>query len=393
MADWKEYILGETVDLITGFPFKGNKYEMNGALRVVRGENVTLGTLRWDSEKYWNHSVENLDKYFLITGDIVIGMDGSRVGQNRAIIRENELPLILAQRVARLRAKKQFDQKFIWYQIYNNRFLAYVEAIQTGTSIPHISPSQINDFELVAPDYKLQKTIANILSSLDDKIDLLNHQNKTIEALAEILFRQWFVEEAEDSWKKGEIRYFTKKIQYGYTQSASQENIGPKFLRITDIQGGNVNWDTIPFCPISDSDFLKYELKTGDIVVARTGASTGENMYIYKPERAVFASYLVRFQFPEPSVARYVAMHMRSSDYFQYIEGILSGSAQPNANANELSSFEITLPPKEKLHSFFKIVSKFDEKKHCNQTQIRLLTQLRDTLLPKLMSGEVRVEN
>src|SRR5579862_9453710 len=112
MSEWKEYTLGYAVELITGFPFKGEKYEMKGNLKVVRGENVTLGTLRWDSEKYWNHTIEGLEKYFLRIGDVVIGMDGSRVGQNRAIIRKIELPLILAQRVARLRARKNFDQKF-----------------------------------------------------------------------------------------------------------------------------------------------------------------------------------------------------------------------------------------------------------------------------------------
>jgi len=83
---------------------------------------------------------------------------------------------------------------------------------------------------------------------------------------------------------------------------------------------------------------------------------------------------------------------MRSSNYFDYIEGILSGSAQPNANANELTSYELALPSKDKLESFYKIVTNWDEKKHINQTQIRTLTTLRDTLLPKLMSGEVRVE-
>lgn len=122
MSEWKEYKLGDVSDLLTGFPFKGEEYEMKGNLRVVIGENVTVGTLRWDSEKYWNNSIENLEIYLLQENDIVIGMDGSKVGQNRAIIRSKELPLILAQRVARLRAKKNFHQKFIWYHIYSKFF-------------------------------------------------------------------------------------------------------------------------------------------------------------------------------------------------------------------------------------------------------------------------------
>lgn len=85
MSEFKEYKLSEVAEIFTGFSFKGDEYEPMGKLKVVRGENVTIGKLRWDSEKHWNKSTEQLEKYFLREADIVIGMDGSRVGQNRAI--------------------------------------------------------------------------------------------------------------------------------------------------------------------------------------------------------------------------------------------------------------------------------------------------------------------
>jgi type I restriction enzyme S subunit len=138
-SNLKKYTLSDAAEVLTGFPFKGNKYSNDG-IRVVRGENVTIGTLRWDTIKCWNEPFKEMEKYSLDEGDIVIGMDGSRVGKNRAQIRKDDLPLILAQRVARLRAKGNFSQDFLAYVIKSKLFEQYVDAIKTGTSIPHISP-------------------------------------------------------------------------------------------------------------------------------------------------------------------------------------------------------------------------------------------------------------
>jgi len=292
--------------------------------------------------------------------------------------------------VINIEPKENVDSKYIFNVLKFNQ--ENFEHMAVGSVQPNLYVSALSSLDIYLPPLLIQRAIASVLSSLDDKIDLLHRQNYTLEAMAETLFRQWFVEEVKDYWEVVKISDIAKSIQYGFTQSASLENIGPKFLRITDIQGGNVNWQSVPFCIANENEFLKYHLKTGDIVVARTGASTGENLFIYKPDNTVFASYLIRIQFPELALARYVAQHMRSTNYFDYIEGILSGSAQPNANANELTSYEISLPTKDKLDSFNKIVTDWDEKKHMNQNQIRTLTALRDTLLPKLMSGEVRVE-
>ena len=136
---WVETTLGEVANITTGFPFKSKSYSYSGELRVVRGENVSLKKLRWDNEKYWNHSTEKLKQYFLEAYDIVIGMDGSRIGKNKCSISPTDLPLILAQRVARVKANKNAFQGFLKYCILNNKFERYIIKVQTGTSIPHIS--------------------------------------------------------------------------------------------------------------------------------------------------------------------------------------------------------------------------------------------------------------
>jgi type I restriction enzyme S subunit len=98
-------------------------------------------------------------------------------------------------------------------------------------------------------------------------------------------------------WRRVRICDLATSIQYGLTRGASAEAVGPAFLRITDIQGGKVDWAAVPYCKVNADELEKYQLRAGDIVVARTGASTGENMFVRATPLAVFASYLVRFQF------------------------------------------------------------------------------------------------
>src|SRR4051812_16434357 len=110
-------------------------------------------------------------------------------------------------------------------------------------------------------------------------------------------------------WKSTTLGEISKDIAYGYTESASKKEIGPKFLRITDIVGG-LNWETVPYCKISDANFKKYKLEKDDIVVARTGATTGAVEIIKESRKAVFASYLIRYKidraYADPSYVGYI---------------------------------------------------------------------------------------
>jgi type I restriction enzyme S subunit len=121
-------------------------------------------------------------------------MDGSKVGKNWVRVRHNDLPCLLVQRVARLRAKQSMDQGFIRYLIGNQQFRGYVERVRTGTSIPHISGGQIKSYEILLPPLAVQKAIAGVLGALDDKIELNRRMNATLEAMARALFQSWFVD-------------------------------------------------------------------------------------------------------------------------------------------------------------------------------------------------------
>ena len=318
------------------------------------------------------------------------------------------------------------DNLFIYYLARDPRFRAFaVHSMQGTTGRQRVAPDSLGLFEFALPPIEQQRRIAHILGTLDDKIELNRQMNETLEATARAIFKSWFVDfdpvrakmeeiepvgmdaeaaalfpsalqdsplgEIPEGWEATQVKNRVARIQYGFTQSASNEPIGPKFLRITDIANGRLEWGGVPFCYINEKDYDKYKLQDGDILVARTGATTGANIYIFDPPDAVFASYLVRIQFPDLSLARLVGEFMRSSVYNDYVAGCIGGSAQPNASAQLLTAVEFAFPPMEIVERFYKTVHPLDKRRAANNRQSRTLAEIRDTLLPKLLSGEIRV--
>lgn len=142
--------------------------------------------------------------------------------------------------------------------------------------------------------------------------------------------------------KLGEV----SAINYGYTESASSEPIGPHFLRITDIQDDRVDWDGVPYCKIEAVELPKYRLASGDIVFARTGATTGKSFLVKKPPGAVFASYLIRLRLLEKKLLpEFVHLFFQTAGYWKAIKEGVAGSAQGGFNATKLGALSIPFPP------------------------------------------------
>jgi type I restriction enzyme S subunit len=135
-------------------------------------------------------------------------------------------------------------------------------------------------------------------------------------------------------------------INYGYTDSAKSEAVGPRFLRITDIQNENVDWDAVPFCSIDDEGLNKYRLRSGDIVFARTGATTGKSFLVQDPPESVFASYLIRLRLNDRRfLPQFVSYFLQTPQYWQAIRDGSSGSAQGGFNATKLGALSLPAPP------------------------------------------------
>ncbi|EMK6867398.1 restriction endonuclease subunit S, partial [Vibrio cholerae] len=145
--NWRNGCFGDLANQFSGYSFKGEQYNFVEGTTVIRGENVTEGKLRFDTHKRWNLALPNKAKScFLMEKDIVIGMDGSKVGKNWALISSYQLPLLLAQRVCCVRAKTKEHQLWLYISIKVRKFAEYVSQVHTGTSVPHISGDQIMAF-------------------------------------------------------------------------------------------------------------------------------------------------------------------------------------------------------------------------------------------------------
>lgn len=182
--------LGYFIDLLPGYAFKseGFRHEPSG-IRLLRGVNVGVNSLRWDEVVYWSEEkLDEMYEYEMRVGDIVFGMDRPWIknGTRVAVVTESDIPSLLVQRVARVRAKKGVLQDYIYYALSSDEFKSFTEADLTGVSVPHISPDQIKDFPLVQRGLKEQEKIVETLNVKTRKIDdLVKEVGDSIELLAE----------------------------------------------------------------------------------------------------------------------------------------------------------------------------------------------------------------
>lgn len=173
-------------------------------------------------------------------------------------------------------------------------------------------------------------------------------------------------------------------VDYGVTASAKNTSIGPLFLRITDIQDDSVDWSTVPFCDINPTEEESARLAPGDIVFARTGATTGKSYLLRTcPKRAVFASYLIRVRPKQSSVEpRYLAWYFQTPEYWQQITSSAAGSAQPGVNASKLKALTVPLPSFPEQRRIADILDKADAIRRKRKQAITLTDQLlRSTFL------------
>ena len=177
-------------------------------------------------------------------------------------------------------------------------------------------------------------------------------------------------------WEEKRVRDLCSDISYGYTESATYTEVGPKFLRITDITSDYINWETVPFCKISEQDFEKYKLQYNDIVIARTGATSGYNQQFRENIDAVYASYLIRFRIDESKAnPRFVYYYLQSGAYKGFINNYISGAAQPGINATVLSKLKIPLPDEKTQKHIAIVLSVYDDLIEANNRRIELLEQ------------------
>ena len=383
--------------VITGFPFKSNLYSSDG-IRTVRGENITEGRLRWDTIKCWNEPFDKLDYYSLKADDVVIGMDGSKVGKNRARIFNADLPLLLAQRVACLRTNLEADQVYLYYCINNPRFTDYVFRIQTGSSVPHISKTQIEDFHIPFWEIGIQTKIAKVLSDLDAKIELNKKINTELEAMAKLIYDYWFVqfdfpdENGKPYKSSGGKMVYNEALKREIPEGWEVKVLGDyatikKGKLITEKKANTDGKIKVVSAGIDFSYFhseSNYDANT--ITISASGASAGFINFWREP---IFANdcTTIRGNNLADTLQLLGFLQMRQDYIFQQARG----SAQPHVYPKDIEGLKIAIPPKEVIKQYGTLVVSGNTKISNNLKENQKLAKLRDWLLPMLMNGQVRV--
>ena len=419
-SDWEARTFGECAELvrdavepkeIESEPYIGLEHIGEGSLHLL-----SVGSSK---------QVTSLKTRFY-QGDILFG-------KLRPYFRKIVRPLfggVCSTDIFVVRPRGSVDSRYLFYYMAQPSFVEKASRAAEGTKMPRAKWEYLQALDIRVPPLAEQQAIARVLGSLDDKIELNRRMNQTLEEICRALYKFWFVDfgpvraKLEGRWKKGkslpgmpadmwdlwpsefeesEIGEIPKgwkvvrlsdrfTTQYGYTAAASQEEIGPHLLRVTDINKSHwIDWSSVPYCSISAEELGRYSLCEGDLVVARM-ADPGKAAIVEGEPSAVFASYLVRLKNDSLARAYYTFYFLGSDSYLEYAEGARSGSVQANMNARVIVDVPYIDPPRPILDAFLDRVLPFRRRITANLIEDSTLATARDALLPKLLSGEVRVK-
>ncbi len=392
MSEWQECRLGEVAEIQTG-PFgsqlKNSQY-VTGGTPVITVEHINnFRIIDFDYPSVTYEDKKRLSKYLLNQGDIIF----TRVGSVdlSAYVQPHQQDWMFSSRMLRVRPDQRINSRFLSYFFQQNSFREYILSIAVGATMPSINTEILKSVPISYPSLPEQKAIASVLSSLDDKIDLLHRQNKTLEAMAETLFRQWFVEEAQEDWSEEKLENVIS-VKGGTTPSTKE----------SDFWNGNIYWTSPRDLSNHDSVFLfDTERKITDKGLAQIGSGLLPVGTVLLSSRAPIG-YLAITNIPVAINQGYIAIVCDKivSNFFIYlwckanldeIKNSGNGSVFQEISKSTFKAMTISLPPKKLLLEFDTKIFFIFNKIKVNQLQIRTLETLRDTLLPKLMSGEVRV--
>jgi type I restriction enzyme, S subunit len=391
MSEWRECTLGNLIDecfadLQTG-PFgtmlNAKEYTPTGT-PVIAVQDIGENQLKHDKFVYVSDdTAQRLSKYRISEGDIVFGRKGAV--ERRALIKRSEAGWIQGSDCIRLRLSKNLSPEFLSYQFGSSTYKEWMLQNATGATMPSLSQSVLRALPITLPSLPEQRAIGSVLSSLDDKIDLLHRQNKTLEAMAETLFRQWFVEEAGEDWEEGTIE---NEFSFTMGQSPPGESFNESGVGTPMFQGNADFGFRFPEPRVFTTEPKRFAEPLDTLVSVRAPVGA-QNM---ASQRCCIGRGLAAFRFRKAAQNHtYTYFKMRSlmADFSQFnSEGTVFGSI----GKTDIANLKTTIPPITQVQFFEATVGPINNKVITNCAQIRTLEKLRDTLLPKLMSGEVRVQ-
>lgn len=401
-AGWRtftvEQIKADSPNALATGPFGSaisSKFFTNKGIPVIRGGNLSADISTRLYENGFVFISESKAKEFkrseVRKGDLIFTCWGT-ISQVGLIDGDSSYPVyIISNKQMKLTPHpERADSLFLYYHFSNPKIQEQILGNNIGSSVPGFNLGQLKTMELNLPPLFEQRTISSVLSSLDDKIDLLHRQNKTLESMAETLFRQWFIEEA--------VIDSEKQILLGdLIESASITHSFPSkqvvFLNTSDIYQGDVlkhSYENIADLPGQ----AKKTIEKDDILFSEIRPANGRYAYIdFVATDYVVSTKLMVLRskgiISQPFIFFYLT-NKRTLDWLQTLAEARSGTF-PQITFDQLRDLVINVPSEEFIQTASKLCNDWLSKMKFNHSTIQTLSNIRDTLLPKLMSGEVRV--
>ena len=388
MSEWKECKLGDVAKLINGFAFKGSDF-LNSGVPVIKIKNVKPGKILLDNLSYVSVLIASeKEKYLINSSDILITMSGNRSdGSPDSWVGKVSLfkvkgQYLLNQRVGILRPIiNPISIEYLAFLLSSMEYQQhFINLANSSGGQANISPETILNTKIELPSLAEQRAIAGVLSSLDDKINLLHRQNKTLEGMAEALWRKMFVEDAKNLKivNLGEIIeiHDSKRIPLSSMQREKMKDgvLYPYYGAATVM------------------DYINRFIFEGEyLLLGEDGTvETDDGFPVLQLATGKFwvnnHTHVLRAKKPFSNFLLYIILRNTN------ITHIVTGAVQPKINQENLKSLEISSARDITVNELSVVADNFWQKIQANNFHIRTLSHLRDTLLPKLMSGEVRVK-
>ena len=387
MSSWRECKLGDVATFSQGIqvPLEEQQTEIfENSVRFIRIVDFTKG-----GENEIRYIKNPGERYLVNSDDLVMIRYGSQTagkiarGFNGAIA-NNTFKITPEENV--------LNKNFLYYFLSQKSIFDFFHYSQASSTMPAITFGMIGNLDLDIPPLEEQKAIAEVLSSLDDKIDLLHCQNQTLESLAQTLFRQWFIEEAKEEWEEKPLSEIALHVKNNI-KPASFENKSFFHFSLPAFDNGQRATKELGSEILSN----KYQVIKNSILVSKLNPRTPRIWLIDESidEDNSICSTEFQVLYPKEEIWRgFIYCFLKTEQAIQELAGASSGTSGSHQRVKPEDIFNLTFqyPDMDTLKKFDDVVSDYWRKIKVNQKQIQTLENLRDTLLPKLLSGEVRVE-
>ncbi len=365
MSSWRECKLGDVATRMTsgGTPSTSKSEYYDGNIPWLNTKEIKNCRIFTTEKTITDLGLQNSSAKWIDENSVIVAMYGATAGK----VAINKIPLTTNQACCNITLDStKADYNFIYYLLLNS--FDRLDNMTSGAAQQNLNVGLISNFDISLPPLEEQKAIAEVLSSLDDKIDLLHRQNKTLESLAGTLFRQWFIEEAKEEWEEVTLSD-VMELKYGKDHKHLNDGKIPIYG-----SGGIMRY----------GDTAIYENES--ILIPRKG-TLSNIFYVDEPFWTVDTIFWSKIN-SEKISGKLLFEFLKTLDF----SNMNVGSAVPSLTTKVLNEISFALPSLEEQEEFKLYTDDAWDKVKQNKKQIQTLENLRDTLLPKLLSGEVRVK-